>query len=366
MHDWQDEVLRFPEDIVPPAFMWRSEASGEESGLGSRSSVIRSHYEEIRKYLEEKGYADLALMSDRLETRQSRLEERLSTLESRLLYLKAQQTAFYDCYAEIESAFGSSGSKTSESLRKTPIGDAMLDEDLALELSTNSAWKLDMGSDDGSDNALNSMRIAYHPSDDKVNPDLQALRTDFDSADLYPSDKFVFTGDRTWGEVFDRFEIRIESLRERRGKLRKTRELLDFRYAMAETVLFQFEAFGKTVEMTEEKARRLGADDEDRAVGTPETWKKNAAMMHAYFCNHGAPEHLSDVDKVIEEEGLLDSFSHDHTWRILKKKGWASSSGSIQALVEALERWATDFEDKYGRRKADLLADPFNWPSPND
>ena len=89
-------------------------------------------------------------------------------------------------------------------------------------------------------------------------------------------------------------------------------------------------------------------------------------MMHAYFCNHGAPEHLSDVDKVIEEEGLLDSFSHDHTWRILKKKGWASSSGSIQALVEALERWATDFEDKYGRRKADLLADPFNWPSPND
>jgi hypothetical protein len=50
----------------------------------------------------------------------------------------------------------------------------------------------------------------------------------------------------------------------------------------------------------------------------------------------------------------------------LKEKGWASSSGNIQALLEALERWAADFEDKYGRKKANLVADPFEWPSRDD
>jgi len=98
-------------------------------------------------------------------------------------------------------------------------------------------------------------------------------------------------------------------------------------------------------------------------TSTPAGWKKNAAMMHAYFSNNGAPANLGDVDEVIAEEGLLDSFSHDHTWRKLKEEGWASSEGNIQALVEALERWAEHFEEKHGEEEADWAAGGFNWPS---
>lgn len=259
MHDWQDEVLRFPEDIVPPAFMWRSGASGEESGLESRPSVIQSHYMQIREYLEKEGYADLTRMSDRLETRQSRLEGRVSTLESRLLYLRAQQRAFHDLYGEIKSALGSPESEASESPRETTLGEALLDEDHGLELSTRSAWKLDVGSDDGSKKVLHGAQIAYRPPDEEVDSDLQTLRTDFDSADVYRFDTLVFTGDRRWKEVFDQFEDRLAALGERKSKVRRTRDLLRFRRGIIETVLYQKEAFGSVAELTEEKAKEIAS-----------------------------------------------------------------------------------------------------------
>lgn len=257
--NWQDEVLRFPEDIVPPAFMWRSETSGEESGLESRSSVIQSHYEQIREYLEEEGYGDLTRMSDRLKTRQSRLEERVSTWESRLLYLRTQQTAFHNLYSEIESALGSPESEVSESQRETTLGQTLLDEDHGLELSTSSGWSLDMGKDDGTGKARHSMRIAYRPSEEEIDPDLQTLRANFDSADLYPSDALVFTGDRTWEEVFDQFENRLKALGERKSKVRRTCDLLSFRHGIIETVLYQAEVFGFVAELADDKAEELAS-----------------------------------------------------------------------------------------------------------
>jgi len=97
----------------------------------------------------------------------------------------------------------------------------------------------------------------------------------------------------------------------------------------------------------------------------PAIWEQNAAMMYAYFSNHGAPDKLKDVDDVIEDQALLDSFSYEHTWKKLKSQGWATSQGNIQALTEALERWAEHFESKYGKEKADRAAGPFNWPLHN-
>jgi len=259
MHNWKDKVLRFPEDIVPPAFMWRSETSGEEPGLESRSSVIQSHYRQIREYLKQEGYGDLTRMSDRLEIRQSRLGERVSTFESRLLYLRAQQTAFHDLYGEIESSHGSSESGGSESQRETTLGEALLDEDHGLKLSTRSAWKLDVGSDDGSKKALHGAQITYRPPDEEADSDLQTLRTDFDSADLYPSDALVFTGDKTWEEVFNQFEDRLKALGEHNSKVRRTCDLLGFRHGIIETVLYQAEAFGSVAELTDEKAEELAS-----------------------------------------------------------------------------------------------------------
>lgn len=108
-----------------------------------------------------------------------------------------------------------------------------------------------------------------------------------------------------------------------------------------------------------------GADTDDavQKKDAIEIWEENAAKMYACFHNHGAPDYLSDVDKVVADEGGLDSFSHDHTWRTLQEKGWALSKGNIQALVEALERWADHFEGEHGELKADWAAGPFDWPT---
>lgn len=117
-----------------------------------------------------------------------------------------------------------------------------------------------MGNDDGTEKTLTSMRIAYRPSDDEIDHDLQTLRTDFDSADLYPSDALVFTGDKTWEEVFDRFEDRLTALGERKSKIRRTLDLLGFRHGIVETVLYQIEAFGKPEKMNEGDAQKIALD----------------------------------------------------------------------------------------------------------
>jgi hypothetical protein len=340
--DWQDEILRFPEDIVPPAFMWRSETSGEESGLESRSSVIQSHYQQIREYLEEEGYGDLTRMSDRLKTRQSRLEERVSTLESRLLYLKAQQTAFHDLYGEIESALGSSESEGSESPRETTIGEALLDEDHGLELSTSSVWKLDMGNDDGSEKALHSMRIAYRPSDDEVDLDLQTLRTNFDSADVYSFDALVFTGDRRWGEVFDQFEDRLTTLRERKSEVRKTRDLLGFRRGIIETVLYQIGAFGKSEQMSEGDAQKIANEQLPDAFEGRPTLRNHAAEIVKKYRNDPSslPEKMGQFKEnwVPSDEEAMGVSKVSQLQRAIREEPVSDDYNNPETFCELLER----------------------------
>jgi len=104
-------------------------------------------------------------------------------------------------------------------------------------------------------------------------------------------------------------------------------------------------------------------EDGTERQGSPlDGWQKNAAKMYACFHEHGAPDYLSDVDDAVEDAGGLDSFSYEHTWKILKREGWARSEGNTEALVDALERWAAQFEDEYGVRRADWAAKPFGWP----
>lgn len=370
MDDWQNEVLLLSGDIVPPAFMcdtdtWDTEAEDQGLKLETTSAVIKRHFEEIRKLLEEEGYGDLTRMADRLEERVLRLEDRSETLGSRLLYLNTQHNAYRDRFTEFKSSFEDREFEVRGSVREAPIGRTWLDQESnEMKFFEENAWEVDLeGDNDTLEETLPSMRVSYHPTEENVDPDLQVFSVDFDAADLHTSDTLVFTGDTTWKEVFDQFGKRLRSLTDRKGKLRRTRELLRFRHGIAETVLYQVEAFGDPKEMTDENARRIAANDHDGTVETPKGWEKNAAMMYAYFCNHDVPENMGEIDEIIASEGLLDSFSYEHAWKTLKNEGWASSSGDIQALVEALERWAERFEDKYGEEKANLAADPFNWPS---
>lgn len=106
-----------------------------------------------------------------------------------------------------------------------------------------------------------------------------------------------------------------------------------------------------------------GENGTGRQDSTLDGWQKNAAKMHACFHENGAPDYLGNVDGAVEEAGGLDSFSFEHTWKVLKREGWNRSDGNIEALVDALEQWAAHFEDEYGERKADWAANPFEWPT---
>jgi len=163
----------------------------------------------------------------------------------------------------------------------------------------------------------------------------------------------------TWEEAAAMVEEQVEFTKEVTQKARRELHFLQARRDVYDALL---ERRAKGKDMPWENAQGA-ARKATQETSTPAGWKKNAAMMHAYFSNNGAPANLGDVDEVIAEEGLLDSFSHDHTWRKLKEEGWASSEGNIQALVEALERWAEHFEEKHGEEEADWAAGGFNWPS---
>ena len=98
---------------------------------------------------------------------------------------------------------------------------------------------------------------------------------------------------------------------------------------------------------------------------TPEGWERNAALMYAYVSEYGMPEYLKDFDDLIPERTGLDKFSHEHTWKKLKTEGYAVSTRK-EDLPATLERWAEEFEEKYGVPKAIEAANPLDWPLPFD
>lgn len=236
--------------------MWRPETTDKSSDLGTRPSLIKEHYEGIRKRLRDEGYGDLTRMADRLQTRISKFEDKLESLESRVLYLQAQREAFYNRYNEIESSL-----EENDSQGNGPIG-RNLSAAKHRKHFKDDAWKIDRGNNSNSEQALSNIRISYRPSHEEVNSDLSVFTTEFDPADLYSFDTLVFNGDQTWKEVFDQFENRLGSLRERKNKILRTRDLLEFRLGIVEMVLYQVEAFGSVGELTEAEAEAIASQSE--------------------------------------------------------------------------------------------------------
>lgn len=172
--------------------------------------------------------------------------------------------------------------------------------------------------------------------------------------------------DTTYEELQKTANLAVRGREEALDKGRRRRDKVQLKLQVCRDLVRRARSSEAIKRLKDEDAKEAAPESVQSDDPTPDLWEKNAAMMHAYFSNHGAPEYLGDVDEIIAEEGLLDSFSHEHAWKKLQKGGWASSKGNIQSLVDALESWAEDFEKKYGQRKADRLADGFNWPSCKD
>ncbi|MCS4195929.1 hypothetical protein [Salinibacter ruber] len=172
--------------------------------------------------------------------------------------------------------------------------------------------------------------------------------------------------DTTYEELQKTANLAVRGRKEALDKGMRRRAKVQFKLQVCRDLVRRARSSEAIKRLKDEDAKEADPESVQSDDHTPDPWEENAAMMHAYFSNHGAPEYLGEVDEIIAEEGLLDSFSHEHAWKKLREEGWALSKGNIQSLVDALENWAEDFEKKYGARKADRLAYVFDWPSCKD
>jgi len=241
----EGKVLDKTVHLDPPTFMWYKGEEEQASDFRYDSDIVQHHYNKMKKLLENQGYVALLQMSERLEDRKSEMENRLRKKEAQLEYIGLQKKAYRDKYEEMESAI-----KNEPSL-DTLIGRAWLDKKGKLRAPKDNAWEINQV-DDGSDRRdLKSMRISY-PPDEISAPKLRRSLSDSEMEIAFASAKLECTGDRKWGTVFDELDDIERPRKERRKKLRRTRDLLGFRFAVAELALYRFEAFGDLKEMSEE------------------------------------------------------------------------------------------------------------------
>lgn len=104
----------------------------------------------------------------------------------------------------------------------------------------------------------------------------------------------------------------------------------------------------------ESLSTRGTAEGFQRRGNLPAQWEKNAAVMFAYVEQYREPRTLDDFEDKTD-------VSHRRAWDKLKEESYASSIG-VSGLIDALRKWAPDFEDRYGYPKARAAAKPFDWP----
>lgn len=369
MDDWKKRVLGNQlEQLRPPAFVLYADGEGRTSGSKRRSTVIREHYRQVSDFLEEHSYHDLVKMADRIRTRRSEIETRSSELiDSRIYYVRAQYIAFQREHPEMDADLLPSNTGDRQSSLDQPIGKAWLDEDGGIK--SNGGWEVETkDGHDASKPPLSRMEISIPPeaisdarskagSSEKVN--LEKTKSRINREDLHPSDHFEFTGDTTWSEVIDAFEDQLSSFAEEKDRISRVRELLGFRAEIARVVLSRVEMFGEVPDMKDEDTGELTEHSGPTARRSDThqqimTWQENAAQFYAYLQSHGRPESKSDL----EDETKL---STRQAWDQLKERGYGVGKG-LDGLISALEKWAPEFEERYGRKKAIRAAKPFDWP----
>jgi hypothetical protein len=397
-NDWKDwDVVENVRSPMIPGFMIPYDGTPLDS-KGAAGKRMREEWDSFVDLLNAEGpgtgYQRLLALRENMEARQDELRKKLEKWEDReswLQKLEGQYIAKLLVVAGVEHQSVWRGRENpieqldldDSQVADEPIVEAFLefDEDGGLEgrPDLESGWMLRVdGLFQGAES--DGSRLFQVPEfgleDERLRRDNIMIRFGFSTEELQnlgidpenlPTSRQAIQMDpsTTWREALDQLKDKEQSVREKKGRPERTLQVLEFRLGILEDVLYRFEAFGSIERLTEEEAQEAAREAiEDKS--TPEGWEKNAAMMHAYFSNHTTPEYISKVDEAMEEAGGLDSFSYEHAWKKLRKEGWATSKGKIQALEDALEEWALEFEEKYGASKAVDAAKPFEWPFQKD
>lgn len=362
----RSDVLDLSPAMYPPEFMWAEEG---EYDLEIEERVIQEHFNETVDVLDGGlGYDTLSGMKERLDAHHSRAEEAATRFESRRNYARLQVATMKEKVLSI--AREREGENSDEAVLERgnqildePMGKHWKTEDGAVRMTEApteewfvmaSGYNTDERWEENGEIPLSDISI-------HLRPEKGDWATEFTEDHLHPTDKRLFDGDDTWRDALESIHRRRKHLEESYEQARQTRELLRFRRAVVETVLYRFEAYGSVEQMTEAEAQDVAREDPRFETSTPAKWEKNAARMYAYICQFGKPNSIGSLENKIEHKGELKSFSHARAWRKLKEEEYATSEG-LDGLVDALEDWAPNFEAEYGARKAVGAAKPFEWP----
>jgi len=206
---------------------------------------------------------------------------------------------------------------------------------------------------DGPEPHRENMTVRYRLSDGELERsgiDPENLESPRSAIEMKPS--------TTWREALLQIEEKEQSVREEKGRPKRTTRVLNFRLRILENVLYRFETFGSVEGLTEGEAKKIAEKEEKGDTTRMMDWEINAAQLYAYVQEHGQP---SSMDEWKDETEV----STRQAWDRLQENDYGIGTG-VNGLHSALKEWAPEFEREHGTQKAKQAAFPFNWPDEHE
>jgi hypothetical protein len=176
----------------------------------------------------------------------------------------------------------------------------------------------------------------------------------FDALDISKND--------TWEDIKVRLDEQIDFWKELVQKDHQELMRLQARLEVYDVLLERL-AKGRNLPWEEATETRAGDFTRDRRQDDSKRmtkWEINAAQLYAYAQEHGQPSSMKEFRNETH-------VSPRQAWDKLKEQGYGIGAG-VSGFVDALEKWAPDFEEKYGKEKARKAARKgfFKWPDEHE
>lgn len=285
--DWTEwDVLYSLRVVQPPGFMWVGDDRDQDQA--NQTTIIQRHWNEFVDLLDGGvGYDRLVTMRDRLEAHSEEVRGRIRPRTSRRRHAELVLEACDEMVLRLAraEAIGANADRA-ETARSDSDGDEvdsielerayqrLLGEPIAAawvpseeeapaqRVDGAEEWKVVPKSADegaaptGSLQAAESpsakspsdLRVEYRPADEKLR------REEIDPDHLSRSGAYSFPGETTWKDALALLRDRISHLFPFQRRFERTLELLQFRLAVVEVVLYRFEAFGSAEPLAAEEA----------------------------------------------------------------------------------------------------------------
>lgn len=380
--DWKDwDVVENVQRMKMPGFMLH----GAQDRLGEAKRYLQEEWEEFVDLLNADGhgtgYERLFTLRDNMKTRKEKLSKEVEKWEDREEWLSNLEGHYHLTLQDLAGIENPSAIWRTRSvndpvgqlpdavlpLADRPIVEAFVDFDDDGRLTEwpdlENGWRLRVGyvpaglkSDDfypGPEPQRENTTVRYRLS----NGELERAGIDPNNLE-YPRTPIHMKPSTTWREALLQFEEKGHSVREEKGRPKRTIRVLDFRLRILENVLYRFETFGSVDRLTEGEAKEIAEKDRNDDSRRMMDWENNAAQLYAYAQEHGQP---SSMDEWEDETKV----STRQAWDRLRENDYGIGTGA-NGLYDALNEWAPEFERKYGTQKANRAAQPFNWPDEHE